>query len=123
MRIASLPPRALPSPRTTRARDSSQFSDRLLVPVEIGKFPIDPRPFPAVDFDIRVDEVIERLAALARRENQVTPGGEVNPVLIEVAARTHLLKEQGYAPARELVEKLDRELARRGSSLPESSDG
>jgi len=49
-------------------------------------------------------------------EMPVAPGRYLS-VLIEVAARNHLLKGQGYAPSRELSEKLDRELAR-GSQGP-----
>lgn len=44
-------------------------------------------------------------------EIPVAPGRYLS-VLIEVAARTHLLKAQGYAPSRELSDRLDRELAR-----------
>jgi HPr kinase/phosphorylase len=47
-------------------------------------------------------------------EMPVAPGRYLS-VLIEVAARTHLLKAQGYSPARDLVERLDRELTREGS--------
>ncbi len=43
-------------------------------------------------------------------EMPVAPGRNLS-VLIEVAARNHLLKRKGYHPARELVEKLDRTLA------------
>jgi len=45
-------------------------------------------------------------------EMPVAPGRYLS-VLIEVAARNHLLKAQGYAPSRDLAEKLDRELAQR----------
>jgi HPr kinase/phosphorylase len=44
-------------------------------------------------------------------EMPVAPGRYLS-VLIEVAARNHLLRVQGYAPAQDLAEKLDRELAR-----------
>ena len=44
-------------------------------------------------------------------EMPVAPGRYLS-VLIEVAARNHLLKAQGYAPSRDLAERLARELAR-----------
>jgi len=44
-------------------------------------------------------------------EMPVAPGRYLS-VLIEVAARNHLLKAQGYAPSRDLAERLDRALAR-----------
>jgi HPr kinase/phosphorylase len=52
-------------------------------------------------------------------EMPVAPGRYLS-VLIEVAARNHLLKAQGYAPSRDLAERLDRELARgpRGGLRP-----
>jgi HPr kinase/phosphorylase len=43
-------------------------------------------------------------------EMPVAPGRYLS-VLIEVAARNHLLKAQGYAPSRDLAERLDRALA------------
>jgi len=49
-------------------------------------------------------------------EMPVAPGRYLS-VLIEVAARNHLLKGQGYAPSRDLAEKLDRELARGSQGL------
>jgi HPr kinase/phosphorylase len=44
-------------------------------------------------------------------EMPVAPGRYLS-VLIEVAARNHLLKGQGYVPSHHLAEKLDQELAR-----------
>jgi len=52
-------------------------------------------------------------------EMPVAPGRYLS-VLIEVAARTHLLRKQGYPPSQDLVERLDRELAKKRA--PEGSD-
>ncbi len=52
-------------------------------------------------------------------EMPVAPGRYLS-VLIEVAARTHLLRKQGYPPSKDLVERLDRELAKKRG--PEGSD-
>jgi HPr kinase/phosphorylase len=46
---------------------------------------------------------------IAYIEMPVAPGRYLS-VLIEVAARNHLLKAQGYAPSRDLAERLDRAL-------------
>ena len=50
-------------------------------------------------------------------EMPVAPGRYLS-VLIEVAARNHLLKGQGYAPSRDLAERLDREIARGSGGVP-----
>jgi HPr kinase/phosphorylase len=47
-------------------------------------------------------------------ELPVAPGRYLS-VLIEVAARTHLLKAQGYHPSQDLSDRLDREIARKGA--------
>ncbi|MBI3451012.1 MAG: HPr(Ser) kinase/phosphatase [Acidobacteria bacterium] len=44
-------------------------------------------------------------------EMPVAPGRYLS-VLIEVAARNHLLRAQGYVPSRDLADRLDREIAR-----------
>jgi HPr kinase/phosphorylase len=44
-------------------------------------------------------------------EMPVAPGRYLS-VLIEVAARNHLLRKQGYVPSRDLAERLDRAIAR-----------
>jgi HPr kinase/phosphorylase len=50
---------------------------------------------------------------VAYLEMPVSAGRNIS-ILVEVAARTHMLKLHGYHPARALVERLDADLERRG---------
>lgn len=75
------------------------------------------KEYERLGLDERTYEILGVMVAYM--EMPVAPGRYLS-VLIEVAARNHLLRAQGYAPSRELAERLDRELARgaRGTGRP-----